>query len=58
MTVVHKRLLAGAVAAGALIVIAYLLLVTSSGTTARPGTTVQGVDISGMNQDEAAAAVA
>ena len=40
-----------------MLLIGYLLLVMSSGSTARPGTTVQGVDIRGMSQEEAAAAV-
>ncbi len=57
MTVVQKRVLIGVGAVVALLLIGYLLLVMSSGSTARPGTTVQGVDISGMSQDEAAAAV-
>lgn len=57
MTVAHKRLLVAVGAAVALLLIGYLLLVVSSGSTARPGTTVQGIDISGMTQAEAAAAV-
>lgn len=57
MTVVHKRLLIVAGAAVALLMVGYLLLAMSSGSTARPGTTVQGIDISGMSQADAAAAV-
>lgn len=57
MTVVHKRLLIAVGAAVALLLIGYLLLVMSSGSTARPGTTVRGIDISGMSQADAAAAV-
>jgi vancomycin resistance protein YoaR len=57
MTVVHKRLLIAVGAAVVLLLIGYLLLVMSSGSTARPGTTVQGIDISGMSQADAAAAV-
>ena len=57
MTVVQKRVLIGVGALVALLLIGYLLLAMSSGSTARPGTTVQGIDISGMSQSEAAAAV-
>lgn len=57
MTVVQKRLLIAAGAAVALLLIGYLMLVMSSGSTARPGTTVQGIDISGMSEAEAATAV-
>lgn len=57
MTVVQKRVLIGVGALVVLLLIGYLLLAMSSGSTARPGTTVQGIDISGMSQSEAAAAV-
>jgi vancomycin resistance protein YoaR len=57
MTVVQKRVLIGVAALAALLLIGYLLLAMTSGNTARPGTTVQGIDISGMSQSEAAAAV-
>jgi vancomycin resistance protein YoaR len=57
MTVVQKRVLIGVGALAALLLIGYLLLAMTSGNTARPGTTVQGIDISGMSQPEAAAAV-
>ena len=57
MTSAQKRV---ALVAGVLAVVlvgAYLALAFASGSTARPGTTVQGVDIGGMNPDEAAAEV-
>jgi vancomycin resistance protein YoaR len=58
MTAVQKRVLIGAGAAVALLLlIGYFALSLSSGSSARPGTTVDGVDISGMSEDEAAAAV-
>jgi vancomycin resistance protein YoaR len=57
MTVVQKRVLIGVGALAALLLIGYLLLAMTSGNAARPGTTVQGIDISGMSQSEAAAAV-
>ncbi len=57
MTVVQKRVLIAVGAAVAVILVGYVLLAMSSGNTARPGTTVQGIDISGMSQSEAAAAV-
>lgn len=49
-------LIAGA--AGLLLLLVYVLAVMSSGSTARGGTMVGRVDISGMTQEEAAAAVA
>ena len=57
MTAVQKRLLIGAGVAVALLLVGYLVLALTSGSTARPGTTVQGIDVSGMSQAEAAAAV-
>jgi vancomycin resistance protein YoaR len=57
LTTPQKRLLAAAAVVAALLVVGYLLLALGSGTTARSGTTVGGVDISGMTQEEAAAAV-
>lgn len=57
MTSTQKRVLIGAGAALALLLVGYVLLAASSGSTARPGTSVAGVDISGLTPDEAAAAV-
>jgi len=57
VTLVQKRVLAGAVAVGALLLGAYLVLVFSSGSTARAGTTVNGVEIGGLSQVEAASVV-
>jgi vancomycin resistance protein YoaR len=55
-TAARRVLIGGAVVAG-LLVVGYLALVLISGSTARPGTFVQGVDISGMDPAAAAAAV-
>jgi vancomycin resistance protein YoaR len=52
------RLLIGAGLALAVLLIGYLLLAVSSGSAARSGTTVGGVDISGLSQQEAEEAVA
>lgn len=52
----RKGVLIGA-AVGAVLVIVYLIAVLSSGDTARSGTKVGRVDISGMTQQEAVAAV-
>ena len=57
MTSTQKRILLGAVIAAAVLVVGYLGLVLTSGSSAHAGTTVQGVDIGGMSATEAAAAV-
>ena len=57
MTPANRRVLLGAVVAGVALIGLYLVLVLSSGSSARAGTTVQGVDIGGMSEIEAAVAV-
>ncbi len=57
LTPARRWVLLGLGALAALIVIAYLGAALSSGDTAAPGTTVQGVAIGGMTQDVAATAV-
>jgi len=57
MTATQKRLLIGAAVLVAALLIGYLALALTSGSTARSGTTVGGVDISGLGQEDAAAAV-
>jgi vancomycin resistance protein YoaR len=57
MTLTQRRILTGAVVAVALLLAGYLILVLSSGSTARAGTTVDGVDIGGLPEAEAAATV-
>lgn len=57
MTSTHRRIL---IVVGAMVVVivgAYVAMAFASGNTARPGTTVQGVDIGGMSRDEAIAEV-
>lgn len=57
LTPVQKRAVIIAAAVGALLLLIYLLAALSSGSTARAGTTVGGVDIGGMSEEEAASAV-
>ncbi len=57
MTPARTRVLIGVGAAVALLLVGYVVLVLASGSTAKTGTTVQGVEIGGMSPDEAAAAV-
>jgi len=57
MTATRKGLLIGAAALLALLLAGYLVLALTSGSTARSGTSVGGVDISGLSQEDAAAAV-
>ncbi len=57
MTLVQKRILAGVAAVAVLILVGYVFLAMTSGSSARAGTTVGGVDIAGMSQTEAALAV-
>ena len=57
MTPANRRVLLGAVVAGVALIGLYLVLVLTSGSSARAGTTVQGVDIGGMSEIEAAVAV-
>ena len=58
MTAFRIRVIVGAGALVVLLFVIYLLMAMSSGSTAASGTTVGGVDIGGMSQDEAATAVA
>ncbi len=58
MTAFRIRIIVGAAALMILLFVIYLFMAMSSGSTAASGTTVGGVDIGGMSQDEAAAAVA
>ena len=58
MTSAQKRVLFGIVGAVVLLAVGYLGLVVTSGSSAHAGTTVQGVDIGGMSEAEAAATVA
>lgn len=57
MTPARRRVLISAAIAVVVLVGAYLLLSIRSGSTAKAGTTVAGVDIGGMTQAEAAAAL-
>ncbi|MBK9740747.1 MAG: VanW family protein [Actinobacteria bacterium] len=57
MTPARKWLIAGAGVVIALVIALYLSTALRSGGTAPPGTSVQGVDISGMDEQSAAAAV-
>lgn len=57
MTPVLKRVLIGVGAVVVLVLGLYVVTALRSGTTAPPGTSVQGVDISGMSAQSAAAAV-
>ena len=58
MTPVRLRILAGLGAVLAILAALYIAVAVRSGTTAAAGTTVGGVDIGGMNPDEAANALA
>jgi vancomycin resistance protein YoaR len=58
MTAVQKRVLVGVGVVLAIVLVGYVLLALSSGSSAPTGTTVGGVDISGMTQEQAAQAVA
>jgi hypothetical protein len=57
MTLMQKRVLAGIAVAAAVLLAGYLVLVLSSGSTAASGTSVNGVDIGGLTEAEAAIAV-
>ena len=57
LTPVRRRLLLGGAIVLALLLVGYLAAALASGSTAAPGTSVQGVDIGGLTQDQAAAAV-
>lgn len=57
MSTAAKRALVGGGVVAALLLLAYVALVLISGGSARPGTYVQGVDISGMDPTSAAVAV-
>lgn len=57
MTPVRRRLIIGAAAVLAVLLVAYLVTALSSGTKAPPGSTVAAIDIGGMTADQAAQAV-
>ena len=57
MTPTQKRVLLGMVGVVALMVLAYIGLVVSSGSSAHVGTSVAGVDIGGLSEVEAVTAV-
>ena len=57
MTPARRRVLFGAAIALLVLLGVYVMLALTSGSTARAGTTVGGVDIGGMNEAEAATAV-